>query len=210
MSVISFLLAHKVVVLLITATAAFTISTIVLGVNNADLRKQIDDLQTFPTNRPITTPQTTNPPITPPVTDPPVTNPPITTTDAPITTALPPDMSKYRLPTSARPTSYDLYLYPDLESGLFRGTISVDTSILEQTTSVTMHSHQLDVNKVTINGQDAIFGIDRDFELLTIGLPAGTTVGSTVNITLDFEGDMKNRIVGLYSSSYVNEANETR
>lgn len=33
------------------------------------------------------------------------------------------NMSKYLLPTTVKPKLYDLYLYPDLATGLFKGTL---------------------------------------------------------------------------------------
>lgn len=35
------------------------------------------------------------------------------------------EVSKYRLPKNARPLLYDLYLYPDLSTGLFKGRITL-------------------------------------------------------------------------------------
>lgn len=90
-SFIAWILSHKLLCFLIAATVAFGISTIVLGVENADLRSEIDDLKSVTTAAPETTTET------------------------------PDDMSKYRLPTTVKPLVYDLYLYPDLDTGLFSG-----------------------------------------------------------------------------------------
>ena len=172
MGFVKTLLSHKLLILFIVATVAFAIATIVLAVENADLKSQLDD-----ENLEVTT--------TAPVTEKPV------------------DMSKYRLPAVAAPTTYDLYLYPDLQTGLFKGKVSADTDITENTNSVVLHSNQLNINSVHIGEEEGVFEIDKDYELLSVRKRDGSNFekDSKVKITVDFDGDMKNRIVGLYTSS---------
>jgi glutamyl aminopeptidase len=178
------------------ATAAFGISTIVLGVNNADLRSQLDVIPTTTTT--ITTTTTT---VTPP-----------STTEEPTVTENPENMSKYRLPTSAVPAKYDLYLFPDLVYGVFRGKVTAQTNIRETTNEIVMHSNQLNINEVFVNENLGSFEVDQQYELLTVRKTDGSefSQGSVVNITVDFDGDMKNRIVGLYTSSYTNAVGDVR
>lgn len=95
MTFLAWILSHKLLCFLVAATVAFGISTIVLAVHNADLRSQVDDLKTAE---------------------------PSATTETPTaTTEATDDMSKYKLPTTVKPIVYDLYLYPDLNTGLFSG-----------------------------------------------------------------------------------------
>jgi glutamyl aminopeptidase len=194
MSFLSTIWAHKFLVLFIAATAGFGLSTIVLGVNNADLRSQLDVIPTT-----TTTPTTTT--ATPP-----------STTEEPTVTENPEDMSKYRLPTSAVPAKYDLYLFPDLVYGLFRGKVTAQTNIRETTNEIVMHSNQLNINEVFVNENLGSFEVDQQYELLTVRKTDGSefSQGSVVNITVDFDGDMKNRIVGLYTSSYTNAVGDVR
>ncbi|CAH1381460.1 unnamed protein product [Tenebrio molitor] len=177
------------------ATAGFGISTIVLGVNNADLRSQLDVIPT------TTTTTTTTTTATPP-----------STTEEPTVTENPENMSKYRLPTSAVPAKYDLYLFPDLVYGLFRGKVTAQTNIRETTNEIVMHSNQLNINEVFVNENLGSFEVDQQYELLTVRKTDGSefSQGSVVNITVDFDGDMKNRIVGLYTSSYTNAVGDVR
>jgi glutamyl aminopeptidase len=194
MSFLSTIWAHKFLVLFIAATAGFGISTIVLGVNNADLRSQLDVI-------PTTTTTTTTTTATPP-----------STTEEPTVTENPENMSKYRLPTSAVPAKYDLYLFPDLVYGLFRGKVTAQTNIRETTNEIVMHSNQLNINEVFVNENLGSFEVDQQYELLTVRKTDGSefSQGSVVNITVDFDGDMKNRIVGLYTSSYTNAVGDVR
>jgi glutamyl aminopeptidase len=121
-------------------------------------------------------------------------------------------MSKYRLPTSAVPAKYDLYLFPDLVYGLFRGKVTAQTNIRETTNEIVMHSNQLNINEVFVNENLGSFEVDQQYELLTVRKTDGSefSQGSVVNITVDFDGDMKNRIVGLYTSSYTNAVGDVR
>ncbi|XP_068911741.1 glutamyl aminopeptidase isoform X1 [Tenebrio molitor] len=178
------------------ATAAFGISTIVLGVNNADLRSQLDEIPTTTTTTTTTTTAAS----------------PSSTTEEPTVTENPENMSKYRLPTSAVPTKYDLYLFPDLLTGLFRGKVTAMTNIQETTNEIVMHSNQLNINEVFVNDNLGSFEVDQQYELLTVRKTDGSefSQGSVVNITVDFDGDMKNRIVGLYTSSYTNAVGDVR
>jgi glutamyl aminopeptidase len=196
MSFLSTIWAHKFLVLFIAATAGFGISTIVLGVNNADLRSQLDEIPTTTTTTTTTTTAAS----------------PSSTTEEPTVTENPENMSKYRLPTSAVPTKYDLYLFPDLLTGLFRGKVTAMTNIQETTNEIVMHSNQLNINEVFVNDNLGSFEVDQQYELLTVRKTDGSefSQGSVVNITVDFDGDMKNRIVGLYTSSYTNAVGDVR
>lgn len=80
---LSWILSHKLLSFFILAAIAFGISTLTLGIENANLRQRITAL-------------TTN-----------------SSTEI--------DMSRYRLPKTAKPLVYDLYLYPNLTSKLFQG-----------------------------------------------------------------------------------------
>lgn len=190
MSFLASLWAHKILVFFILATSGFLIATIVLGVQNADLNKQIDEKDEL---LKLTTTTTTTTTTTEAPTDPPIIEEPI-------------DMAKYRLPTNAKPESYDLYLYPDLGTGLFRGVISADVTILETTKEVVLHNNKINIDKVSIDGVQGTFVLDEKFELLTIrkNQNADFAPSNKVNVTIEFNGDMKNRIVGLYTSSYTN------
>ncbi|XP_064214193.1 aminopeptidase A isoform X3 [Tribolium castaneum] len=195
------------------ATTALGISTIVLGVKNADLKTQLEEKTTTASEvnktTSIVTTTTTKIPTTTTTT---TTTSTTTATTTTTTTEAPPDMSKYRLPGNAIPTIYDLYLYPDLKTGLFKGKVTAQTDIVATTNEVIMHNNKLNVNQVLIYDQPGTFELDQKYELLTVRKLDGSQFlkGSSVNITVDFDGDMKNRIVGLYKSSYTNPAGEQR
>ncbi|CAG9823833.1 unnamed protein product [Phaedon cochleariae] len=124
------------------------------------------------------------------------------------TTKSPNTMSKYRLPRNVIPLVYDLYLYPNLTTGLFTGKVNVDVKILSETDSINLHSNSLTIDEVKIDSVIGGYTLNPTYELLTITKPDSSlfNVGNT-RLQIDFRGDMKNRIVGLYTSSY-KSANE--
>lgn len=146
-------------------------------------------------------------------------------------------MSKYRLPTSVKPTLYDLYLFPDLQTGkrlfsvqlfciryqqhktdinllnniylqsyilgLFRGNVTVKLSLSEPVNTLVIHSNGLNITRVNVNDEEANFQLDAPYEIITITKKDESTfTTSTDSLAIEFNGDMKNRIVGLYTSSY--------
>lgn len=181
MAFVSWLLSHKLLLLFIAATAAFTISTIVLAVDNNNLRSELDEQQ----NSEETSP----------------------TTESSTTTEAPADMTKYRLPSTAKPSVYDLYLYPDLQTGDFSGKIIIDLEVLEATNAIVLHSNLLTIDSVSYgDGNAATATLDADYELLEIRRADGLQFSpGQENVTIEFSGDMKNRIVGLYTSSYTDD-----
>ncbi|XP_060524769.1 glutamyl aminopeptidase isoform X3 [Cylas formicarius] len=198
--VFAWILAHKFLTLLALISAAFCVSTIVLGVSNAQLKSEIEELKE---NTSPSTSSSTNPSITS------SSGSTSTSTSASIpTTTTPPAtdaMSKYRLPSAIKPSLYHLYLYPRLDTGLFSGRVVVTMSVDQTAPSVVVHSNKLDVSSVTVAGRAANFEVDEFYEIVTITKGDGTSfTSSDTSLEIDFSGDMKNRIVGLYTSSYTN------
>lgn len=189
MTFLTWLLSHKLLVFLIIAATTFGISTIVLGVQKSNLT---DDLNECKDTQLTTTTTTTT------------TQPPEDPNDED-------DMSKYRLPTGVVPKSYDLYLYPYLEKGTYKGEVTITLDVTEPKTSVALHNNKLNVTKVAIDDKEATFQIDEKHELVTVYAGNQSTIQSGERLLkINFEGDMTSRITGLYKSTYVNENNEIR
>lgn len=111
----------------------------------------------------------------------------------------------YRLPTNAKPTLYDLYLHPDINTGKFSGQEIITISILENTQQIILHSHKLVITSVyTSSGSSKVenFAFNEERDFLIVNMAATLTAGSTLRLGIIFEGEMLGKIVGLYSSSY--------
>lgn len=196
------------------ALTAFTVSTIVLAVQKSNLQKDLDDardkidqLENGSTSSTASTPTTTSSTSTP------TTSAPTTVEPAPTDA---PEKIDYRLPTSLVPTNYDLYLNPNVETGVFTGHEIINITVLEATDKIVLHSLYLSIDSVQVYQADGStwfevksFTFDDVREFLIINLAEQLKVDTFVLLNLEFSGTMANKIVGLYSSSYV-KADETR
>ncbi|KAL3279070.1 hypothetical protein HHI36_016584 [Cryptolaemus montrouzieri] len=167
---------------------AFCISTIVLGVNYANLKSNQGNVRS-PEDESDSPVEIENPFI--------IHNPT--------------DMSKYRLPLLILPKTYDLYLYPDLQTGNFSGKIIASVNVSETTDVVTVNSKGLSIKNAKIDNEEASIDYDEKFERLNLRKKSGNNVDSPNSvIEMEFDGDMKNKITGLYTSSYKNKNGELR
>lgn len=191
MTILAWLLSNKLLVFFIAATTAFGISTITIAVQKSNLTDELDACREDLVSTTTTTTTTT-------------------TTDAP-SDPNDEDMSKYRLPSGIVPKSYDLYLYPYLENGTFTGEVTIALNVTEAKTTIVLHNNKLTITKVSIDNKEASFVIDETYELLNIYAANQQTIEAGERLLkINFEGDLTNRIVGFYKSTYVNENSETR
>ncbi|KAG5887715.1 hypothetical protein JTB14_020018 [Gonioctena quinquepunctata] len=157
-------------------TAALSISTILLGVENVLLKAKVKEVQS--------------------------------------TIMLPGDnsskeMLKYRLPNNLKPVLYDLYLFPDLKSGLYEGRVKVHVHISSETKNIQLHSKSLTINSVRFDTNYVSYNLDEKYDLLIITNSDDSEfpIGSAV-LEIEFKGDMKKKTIGLYTSSYKNASGE--
>lgn len=202
-TVVGWILAHKVLVFLITATTAFGISTIALGVTNTNLASDLDACRDEIST---TTSTSVSSSVTPSAsTEQSSTTEP--TTEAPQEE----DMSKYRLSGKVIPVSYDLYIYPDLEAVNFTGKVNIVVNVTEEVDVISLHSNKLTISSVSIDDVEGSFETDDTYELLNIYASNKSRIGvGSKTVTIDFSATMKDKIVGLYHSTYTNEDGEQR
>ncbi|XP_016947727.2 glutamyl aminopeptidase [Drosophila biarmipes] len=218
--------AKLVAIGLSLALTAFTVSTIVLAVQKSNLQSDLRDaqekldlLEAGFTSTAAPTPSTTaspGPTLGPePTAEPGTTAPPYPTAASPGTTTPPEEKIDYRLPGNLVPTHYDLYLFPNIETGEFSGQETITITVVEATDKIVLHSLNLNISSVSImnTGSETleILGttVDSVREFLIIHLSEQLPQGREVRLHIGFEGSMANKIVGLYSSSYLKE-DETR
>ncbi|XP_001358398.3 glutamyl aminopeptidase [Drosophila pseudoobscura] len=221
--------AKLVAIGLSLALTAFTVSTIVLAVQKSslksDLREAQEKLDMLEAGLQTTSTSTVAPPSTgtPSETDPssptsapqttadPITTAAPVTTAAPITTAAPEEKIDYRLPSRLEPTHYDLYLFPNVETGEFNGQETITLTVHEATDTIVLHSLDLNISSVSVLKPDfssvevSEISFDAVREFLVLQLAEELSAGINVDLHLGFAGSMANKIVGLYSSSYVKE-----
>jgi Peptidase M1 N-terminal domain len=125
----------------------------------------------------------------------------------------------FRLPAAIRPTSYNLFLNPNLETKTFSGNVKIDFSVSEASPFVAVHSKFLNVttNKLIRNLENGAEGIAikssfeyEKYEYFIVEPETELSVGN-YTIDLNFNGSLDGKIVGFYGSSYFDKMrNQTR
>jgi puromycin-sensitive aminopeptidase len=125
------------------------------------------------------------------------------------------DETRYRLPRTVVPTRYDLVLEPDLTAGTFAGSEDVTVSVGDPVAEVSLNAVDLEVDGGSMTSTDGrIVEISRvrpDPE----GERAHLELASTVEpgdwtLHLAFRGELNDKLVGFYRSTYRDEADETQ
>ena len=80
-----------------------------------------------------------------------------------------------RLPNTVLPQHYSLTLTPDLKAATFTGSESIDITLAEPTSSITLNAHDLTFQSVKISAQDkeqtASVSLDKEKEQATFTVP---------------------------------------
>lgn len=111
------------------------------------------------------------------------------------------------------PTHYDVYWHPDLETGNFTGQEKISITVVEATSQIVLHAHLLEITSVftyTNNLQVESYELDEERQFLIVNLSTELAENATFTLGILFNGQMKDKLVGLYSSTYQNEAGNQR
>ncbi|GAB1605731.1 hypothetical protein Ahia01_000855400, partial [Argonauta hians] len=121
-----------------------------------------------------------------------------------------------RLPASIIPIVYDVELQPYIYEGppenfTFDGYVNINMKCLNNCTNITLHSHLLNINESsvdlssttsdkvpTVNGM--VFDKKRQFLIFNLSDPLEN--GHEYNIRMNFTGNLRDDLNGLYRSSY--------
>lgn len=102
-------------------------------------------------------------------------------------------------------------MHPDINTGNFTGQETINIEVLEETDEIILHSNKLIITSVYVNGYEVEkYYLDEELEFLVIKLKTTLKANSKINLGIIFEGQMLNKIVGLYSSTYTTPENEKR
>ncbi|XP_072938562.1 aminopeptidase A-like isoform X2 [Epargyreus clarus] len=114
-----------------------------------------------------------------------------------------------KLSPLVRPLHYKLTLHPDLETGLFKGTVKIIITVNKQHThTLSVHTKFLDIRDVKVFKENKKMHIIRysevkPLEQLLIEFENPLHLG-TYHVNIEFNGDMTRNIVGLYLSRLKN------
>ena len=123
------------------------------------------------------------------------------------------ELDPNRLPTTVEPRHYQLHLAPDLEGAVFEGEQSVEVTIHESVDHITLHALDLDISAAWLERAgsriDATVALDPVTETARIDLASPAGAGEwTFRST--FTGELNDKLVGFYRSTFVDPHGETR
>lgn len=126
----------------------------------------------------------------------------------------------FRLPATIRPTLYNLYLHPDLKTKTFSGNVKIHLEITKPTNFIPVHIKLLNITKTDLfkknpEGNNSVIEIKQSFEYRKFEYWVTETVNDLEAgdyiLDFNFTGNLANRIVGFYQSSYFDKKkNESR
>ncbi|CAK7268956.1 Aminopeptidase 2 mitochondrial [Sporothrix epigloea] len=118
------------------------------------------------------------------------------------------------LPADVVPKHYDLTLEPDFSKFTFEGTVVIDLDVVNDTSSVSLHTLELDVHSVKVSSNGTVVSsspsvsFTEDNQTTKIDFDGTLTKGSKAQLELVFTGTLNDKMAGFYRSSYKNEQGE--
>lgn len=115
-----------------------------------------------------------------------------------------------RLPRDVIPIHYDITLQPNLEDGEVTGRVNITIKVLKMRNSIILNSLNLGINQVKLlrahnGGIIPITSITprKPEETLEI-VPQNALKQGRYYLVIEYSGQIRDKIVGLYQSSYMN------
>lgn len=122
----------------------------------------------------------------------------------------------YRLPNNSIPTKYDLWISTDVHKGSlnFNGNVKIHVKIIEASFTVTLHSRDLNIQKVDITDKNENlvqrsleFEYNLDKEFIIIRLPSIYAVNSEFILDISYNSTLKNKneMSGFFLTEYYDQ-----
>ncbi|XP_048359352.1 endoplasmic reticulum aminopeptidase 1 [Sphaerodactylus townsendi] len=118
--------------------------------------------------------------------------------------------NKMRLPKHVVPVHYDLLIHPNLTTLTFTGFAKIEITVIQQTSSIILHSKYLHISKATIQGD--MGGIHAEqgvtvseyppFEQIALLTEEPLQVGNTYFIIIEYSANLSDNFHGFYKSTY--------
>lgn len=108
-----------------------------------------------------------------------------------------------RLPSTVVPEHYTLTLTPDLKAATFSGVETIDVTVKEPVSSITLNSAEIVFQSVTVSvaghEQTATVSLDKEKEQATFSFPAPLAAGKAT-LSINYTGILNNELRGFYLS----------
>lgn len=122
-----------------------------------------------------------------------------------------------RLPKDILPSTYKLYLRPDLSSTFdYNGRVAIDVTCVKATRYVILHHKKLDIKKYQLldSSQKEVKVLrmlqNEKNEQFLLETQDDLVAGEKYTVKLTFTGNLSNKMAGFYRSSYKTKNGETR
>uniref|UniRef100_A0A8C5BHS8 Aminopeptidase n=1 Tax=Gadus morhua TaxID=8049 RepID=A0A8C5BHS8_GADMO len=122
---------------------------------------------------------------------------------------------RMRLPQTVVPLHYNLTVHPDMNTLRFTGVVHIELEVLENTTTIVLHSSELLISKVTLlvpGGPPTPlrFLEHPASEQLALLSDRVLNQGGTYDVLLEFSANLSDNYQGFYKSSYRASSGEIR
>jgi puromycin-sensitive aminopeptidase len=110
-------------------------------------------------------------------------------------------VNPYRLPTTARPSRYDITLRPDLAAATFDGTETITLTVMEPTDELILNAIELELATATLGNRPLVIGHESDTERVRLSDGATIPAGDHT-LTIAFSGILNDKLHGFYRSTF--------
>ena len=113
----------------------------------------------------------------------------------------------YRLPRHVRPSRYELYLEPDLDSKTFTGQAVITIEVAQPTNAIVLNAAELEIYSATIAGSsgqrsEGHVTLQSERERCVISFSTAIEPGIR-HLSLSFKGMLNDKLRGFYRSTYI-------
>lgn len=121
-----------------------------------------------------------------------------------------------RLPKNVKPLHYDVTLEPDLEGLTFRGTVTIDLIVIEETDTIILHNLDLDLIEISLTAENwpptkpKDINVNKADETVSFVFPGPLPVRVNVYLKIDFTGSLLEQFFGLYRVKYISNDGTSR
>lgn len=112
-----------------------------------------------------------------------------------------------RLPENVYPVFYDIYLYPDLNGGIFEGKLTININVTEEREFLLLHGKNLNIQEThLVDNSDQNIPLSNIFyykknEFWVI-VPKDVINSGLYKFKIKYSGNLTANIVGFYESRY--------
>ena len=123
------------------------------------------------------------------------------------------DLNPHRLPRQVIPKHYAITLEPDLKSGSFEGTVSIELDVISETDTVVLNAAELTIENASVDQDGAVaassVAVDEGLERAEFSFPVVLRPG-TAWLNCSFTGVLNDKLRGFYRSTWSDDNGQER